>query len=385
MSRLYLDYQASTPVAPVVWEAMRPWFADAFGNPGSLHQDGLRARAAIDRAREQVAAMIGAAASEEIVFMGSGTEALNAAVKGTAWSGRRHGQHLVISAIEHPAVWRSVEFLEQQGYRCTRVGVDREGFVDPEAIRAALTPETLLVCVHHANHDIGTIEPIQAIGQVAAEAGVPFLVDALASGGWLEIDVHTLGATLLVLSPHRFYGPKGVGVLYRARSARLTPLVHGGRQEGGRHAGTENVPAIVGAGEAAALAAREVGERVTRLRALQARLWEAVRTTLPGVHLIGPEPGPRRLPTNLNVSLAGVDGQAVLLNLDLQGVAIGAGSACLGRTVRVPPVLAALGLDPALARGNILLSLGDDTRADELDLAVAALARTVARLRELGP
>ena len=385
MRRIYLDFQAATPVAPEVWAAMEPWFAVSFGNPSSPHQGGLAARQAVERAREEVAAFVHARSPEQIVFTGSGTEAVNLAVKGTAWTARRRGEHLVVSGIEHPAVLHSVEFLEQQGFTCTRVPVDREGWVAPSAVRAALTDRTILVCVHHANHEIGTIEPIAEIGAIAAEAGVPLFVDAVASAGWLDIDVRALNASLLAFSPHRFGGPKGVGVLYCDRAGRLTPLVHGGGQEGGRHAGTENVPAIVGAGVACALAGRDRVARAAAARELQDRLWNGIRTAVPDAHRNGAEPGPGRLPNNLNVSFAGVEGQGVLLNLDLQGLAIAAGAACQGRSVRIPPVLAALGLDPALARGNILLSLGPGNTAEEIDHAVGVLARTIARLREMSP
>jgi cysteine desulfurase len=385
MRSINLDHQAATPVAPEVLAAMLPWFDTNFGNPSSLHQGGTQARQAIDQARTQVAALIRAPSPDQIIFTGSGTEALNLAVKGAAWASRRQGSHIVVSAIEHPAILRSVEFLQSLGFTATRLPVDREGFLDPSAVRAAITSDTILVCVHHANHDVGTIEPIQDISAITADAGIPLLVDAVASAGWVNIDVENLGASFLALSPHRFHGPKGVGILYRARNARLIPLVHGGSQESGRHAGTENVPAIVGAGAAAARIQSRLPQRVERVRNLQARLWNGIQSSIPSVQLNGPPPGPHRLPAALSINIEGVEGEGMLLNLDLQGLAIASGSACLSRSVRIPPVLAALGLDPAQARGNIFLSLGEDNTEEEVDLAVASLARTAAHLRGLSP
>src|SRR6266496_2922278 len=302
MRRVFLDHQATTPVLPEVFEVMKPFFSEACGSPSSLHQLGLRARDALARARAQVAALINAESAEEIVFTSGGTESANLAVKGTAYANQRRGDHIVINEIEHPSVINSVEFLEKRGFNCTRVKVDTEGFVDPADVRAALTEKTILICVHHVNHDIGTIEPIREIGEIALGKGIPLFVDAAASGGWLPIDVQAMGVRLLSLSPHRFYGPKGVGVLYRNRRARLASLVHGGVQEGGLRAGTENVPAIVGAGVAAEMAARDLAGRQAQTAQLQKRLWEGVRSTIPYVKLNGPEPGRGRVSTNLNVS-----------------------------------------------------------------------------------
>src|SRR5437667_8439117 len=298
MRRVFLDHQATTPVLPEVFEAMKPFFSEACGSPSSLHQLGLRARDALARARAQVAALINAESPDEIVFTSGGTESANLAVKGTAYANQRHGDHIVMSEIEHPSVINSVEFLEKRGFHCTRVKVDAEGFVDPADVRAALTEKTILICVHHVNHDIGTIEPIREIGELALEKGIPLFVDAAASGGWLPIDVQAMGGRLLSLSPHRFYGPKGVGVFYRNRRARLVSVLHGGVQEGGLRAGTENVPAIVGAGVAAELAGRGLAQRSSHTAALQKRLLAGIRDNVSFVRLNGPEPGPRRISTN---------------------------------------------------------------------------------------
>src|SRR6266496_172945 len=316
MRRVFLDHQATTPVLPEVFEVMKPFFSEACGSPSSLHQLGLRARDALARARAQVSTLNNAKSPDEIIFSSGGTVSANLAVKGTAYANQRRGDHIVINEIEHPSVINSVEFLEKRGFNCTRIKVDKEGFVDPADVRAALTEKTILICVHHVNHDTGTIEPIREIGESAVRKGIPLFVDAAASGGWLPIDVQAMGVKLLSLSPHRFYGPKGVGALYRNRRARLTSVLHGGVQESGLRAGTENVPAIVGAGVAAEMAARELPERSAHTTGLQQKLWDGLKRHVEYLRLNGPQPGPRRGRTNLNVSVEFVEGEGLALTLD---------------------------------------------------------------------
>lgn len=381
----YLDYQAGTPVLPEVFEAMRPFFMGDFGNPSSLHQRGLMAREALATARQQVATAIHAELPEDIIFTSCGTEAANLAIKGVAYANQRRGNHIVISQIEHPSVLNSVEFLEKQGFTCTRVPVDAQGFVNPEAIRAALTDKTILICVHHANHDIGTIEPISEIGKIAVEKGIPLFVDAVASGGWLPIDVQAMGANLLSLSPQRFYGPKGVGILYRSRRARLLGIQHGGVQENGRRAGTENVPAIVGAGLACEIAARELPARAAHVARLQKKLWEGLRQNVPYICLSGPEPGPGRLPNNLNISTEFIEGEGQLLRCDFNGISVASGSSCVSKSLKISHVLAAIGLDHALAQGNLILSLGKDNTDEEIDYVIETFPKIVSVLREMSP
>ena len=383
--RVYLDHLATTPVLPEVFEAMKPYFTEAFGNPSSLHQHGLRVRDALAEARRRIAALINAESPEEIFFTSCGTEAANLAVKGVAYANQRRGNHLVVSATEHPSVLSSVEFLEKQGFTCTRVGVDAEGWVDPEAVRAALTDQTILVAVHHANHDIGTIQSINEIGRITGERGIAFFVDATTSGGWLPIDVQAMGANLLSLSPHRFYGPKGAGVLYRNRLARLVSVLHGGVQENGRRAGTENVPAIVGSGVAAEAARVELPQRIAHTGRLQRRLWTALRERIPYIQLNGPEPGPRRISTSLNLSTEFIEGEGQLLLCDLNGIAVASGSSCVSKSLKISHVLAAIGLDHALAQGNLILSLGKDNTDTEVDYVVETFAGIVAKLRGMSP
>ncbi len=364
---------------------MRPFFCEAFGNPSSLHQHGLRARDALDQARRQVAALVNAGSPEEIIFTSGGTESANLAVKGAAYAGQRRGNHVVVSAIEHPSVLNSVAFLEKHGFSVSRVAVDRRGWVEPEAVREALTEKTCLIAVHHANHDIGTIEPISEIGRLAADKGIPFFVDAVASAGWIPVDAQAMGVSLLSLSPHRFYGPKGVGVLYRARRTRLEPILHGGIQEGGRRAGLENVPAIVGGGVAAEVARRELAARRDDAAALQARLWKGVRERIPQVCLNGPPPGPDRLPNHLNLSVEFIEGEGQLLLLDVNGIAVASGSSCLSKALKISHVLAAIGLEHSLALASILISLGKDNTAADIDYFLETFEKVVTKLRGMSP
>jgi cysteine desulfurase len=385
MPSVYLDHQAATPLLPEAFEAMRPFFTEAFGSAGSLHSHGLRARDALARAREQMAGFINAESPEDIIFTSDGTESANLAIKGVAYANQRRGQHLVVSATEHPSVLGSVEFLEKQGFTCTKVAVDSNGFVAPEAVRAALTDQTSLVAVHHANHDLGTLEPVRAIGELADERGIPFYVDAEASAGWLSIDVQAMGASLLSFSPHKLYGPKGVGVLYRHRRARLEGILHGGVQEGGRRAGAENVPAIVGAGVAAEIAARDLAKRGAHVARLQQRLWDGLRAKIPYLKLNGPEPGPQRLPTNLNLSAEFVEGEGLLLMLDARGIAVASGTSCVSKALKVSHVLSAIGLDHALGQAAILLTLGKDNTDTDIDYVLETLPQVVSKLRGMSP
>lgn len=386
MRHVYLDHLSTTPLLPEAFEAMKPYFMEAFGNASSLHQYGLRVRDALAKARTQVAALINAETPDDIFFTSDGTESANLAIKGVAYANQRRGNHLVISAIEHPAIMNSVEFLEKQGFTCTRVKVDAEGVVNPEDVRAAITDQTILIAVNHANHDIGTIEPIREIGRIAAEKGIPFYVDAEASAGWLPIDVQSMGANLLSFSPHKFYGPKGVGVLYRNKKARLVSIIHGGVQEGGRRAGVENVPAIVGAGVAAEVALREMPQRIAHTARLQKKLWEGLKAKVPYIKLNGPEPGPKRITTSLNLSTEFIEGEGQLLLCDMHGIAVASGSSCVSKSLKISHVLAAIGLDHALAQGNIIMSLGKDNTDEDVEYTVDTFAnKIVPKLRNMSP
>ena len=378
---IYLDHLTTTPPLPEVVDAMQPWLRAQFGAPGSLHKLGLEARDAIDAARERLAKLVNAAEPEEIIFTSSGTEAINHAVKGAALANRRFGSHIVTTAIEHPAVLGSIAWLESQGFSSTQVGVDGQGRVDPDALGRAMTDETILVCLHHANHDLGTVQPVAEVAEFTGERGIPLFVDATASGGWLPIDVQQLGADLLALASHRFYGPKGVGVLYKKRRTRVQNLIHGGVQENEFRAGTENVAAIAGAGVAAAA----LGQAAEHAAKLQVQLLAGIRQAVEGVHLNGPEPGGGRLPHQLSLSTGGVEGEGQALMLDLRGVAIAAGAACTTRSMRMPPALRAIGRDADLAKGTTLWGIGRDTTEAEIDRATELFAEVTAKLRSMSP
>jgi cysteine desulfurase len=385
MRQVYLDHQSTTPVLPEVFEAMKPYFTEAFGNASSLHQHGLRVRDALAQARSQYAALINADSPEDIIFTSDGTEAANLAIKGVAYANQRKGTHLVVCETEHPAVINSVEFLEKQGFTCTRVKVDKEGVLNPEDVRAAITDKTTLIAVHHVNHDIGTIEPIREVAKIANEKGIAFYVDAEASAGWLPVDVQAMGVNLLSFSPHRFYGPKGVGVLYRNRKARMVSIIHGGVQEGGRRAGTENVPAIVGGGVAAEIALREMPGRIAHTAKLQKRLWDGLKSKVTYIKLNGPEPGPKRISTNLNISTEFIEGEGQLLLCDMNGIAVASGSSCVSKSLKISHVLGAIGLDHALAQGNIIMSLGKDNTEEDVDYTVETFVTIVEKLRTMSP
>ena len=382
---IYLDHLTTTPPLPEVFDAMQPWLRGGFGTPTSLHKLGLEARAAIAESRTCLAKLLNAAEPEEIIFTSSGTEAINHAVKGAALANRRFGTHIVTTGIEHPAVLGSIAWLEKQGFSSTQVGVDDQGRVDSGALAQAMTDETILVCLHHANHDLGTVQSITDVAELTGARSIPLFVDATASGGWLPIDVQQLGVNLLALAPHRFYGPKGVGVLYKNRRARVEKLHHGGMQENEFRAGTENVAAIAGSGVAAEHAKAALAQGAAHAAKLQVRLLKGIRQAVEGVHLNGPEPDDGRLPHQLNLSTEGVEGEGQALMLDMQGVAIAAGAACTTRSMRLPPALLAIGRDADLAKGTTLWGIGRDTTEAEIDLAVESFAVVTARLRSMTP
>jgi cysteine desulfurase len=385
MPAIFLDHQSSTALLPEALEAMRPFWSEHYGTPSSLHQEGLSARKAVGKAREQLAALIHAESPDDLILTSGGTEAANLAVKGVAWANARRGRHIVVSAVEHPSVLNSVEFLEKQGFTATRVAVDRFGWIDPRAIAEALREDTILVCLQYANYDVGTIQPIREVAEIVNERGLPLFVDAVSSAGWLPVDVQAMGANLLSLSAHRFYGPKGVGALYRNRRVRLTSLMHGGDQERGLRAGTENVPAMVGAGVAAEVAAQALPARRALTARLQQRLWTKIQASVPYVALHGPAPGPKRISTNLNVSAEFTEGEGQLLSLDMAGVEVGSGTSCVSKAVKVSPVLRAMGVEAGLAQASLLFSLGKDNTEQEVDRAAEAYQRVVEKLRGLSP
>ncbi len=382
---VYLDHFSATPVDPRVFDAVKPWYTETFGSASSIHRHGLRVKDAMAKAREQCASFINAESPDEIIFTSGGTEANNLAIKGAAYANQSRGNHIILSETEHPSVLESVAFLEKNGFTSTKVRVNSEGLVDPSDVRAAITDKTILIALHHVNHDIGTIQSIAEIGRITAEKGIVFFSDATASAGWIPIDVRAMGVNLLSFAPHRFYGPKGVGVLYRSRKARLAPIIHGGVQESGRRAGTENVPAIVGGGAAAEFAIKEMSQRAGHVQKLQKHLIEGLMTRISHTQLNGPPCGLLRSPCNISLATGFIEGEAQVLLLDHHGVCVSSGASCVSKALKTSHVLNAIGLDPSLAQATILMTLGRDNTLEEMDYVIKTMAKVVDKLRQMSP
>jgi len=382
MRRIYLDYAATTPTHPLVLKAMLPWFTDGFGNPASIHSFGQETKGAIEEAREKVAGLVGAK-SDEIVFTGSGTEADNFAIKGVAYAKEHEGKHIITTAIEHHAVIEPCKFLEKRGFKVTYLSVDGDGLVDLEEVKEAITDETILISVMHANNEIGTIEPIQEIGRIAKDREICFHTDAVQTVGHLPVDVDELKVDLVSISAHKFCGPKGVGALYIRKGTRIVPFMHGGEQEHGRRASTQNVPGIVGFGKACQLAQQEMGQEKERLETLRDKLINGILNRIDHVHLNGHPT--QRLPNNVNISLEFVEGESILLNLDLVGIAASTGSACSSSVLEASHVLLALGLPHESAHSSLRLSLGQETTEKDVDYVLERLPQIVKKLRAMSP
>lgn len=381
---IYLDHAATTPVDPRVLEVMLPFFSERFGNPSSIHTLGRDARTGLGWARDTLAELLGCQPREVLMTSGA-TESNNLVIKGVAWHHRLNGtgrNHLIVSAIEHHAVLHAAASLLPHGFELTVVQPDADGIVQPAAVGDAMRDDTSLVSVMYANNEIGTINPIREIAVLAHQRGITMHSDAVQAAGALPLDVNELGVDLLSLSAHKFYGPKGVGLLYARRSTPLTWQQHGGGQEDTRRGGTENVPSIVGMAAALMLAVGERAERTAHVRVLRDRLCDHILEHVPDVRLNG-HPH-QRLPGNLNVSFAGVEGETLLLNLDLRGIAASSGSACSTGSTEPSHVLTALGLSPDSARGSLRLTIGKNNTSEQIDRAAAAIVETVERVRKLG-
>ncbi|HEY1245214.1 MAG TPA: cysteine desulfurase family protein [Hyphomicrobiaceae bacterium] len=372
MARVYLDYNASTPIDPAVAAAMRPFLEDGFGNPSSGHWAAAPAKAALEEARGRVAALLGAG-SDEIVFTSGGSEANNLALKGVAGALRKKGSHIVISAVEHPAIVAPCRFLERQGFQVSVVPVDRFGLLDPDDVRRAIGPRTILISVMHANNEVGTVQPIAELGRIARQHDVLLHTDAAQSVGKIAADVSALGVDLLTVAGHKVYAPKGVGALYVRRGTPIEPLVHGAGHEGGRRAGTESALLAVGLGKACELA-RNLGA-MEGVRALRDRFWQRLQADFGDRVVLNGHPD-RRLPNTLNVSFVGQIGADVLARLD--DVAASTGSACHAGRVELSPVLRAMGVAPEIGMGAIRFSLGRGTTEDEVDTVADRLASVLA-------
>ena len=381
MRRIYLDHAATTPVHPEVIAAMLPYFHKNFGNPSSVHSFGRDARQAVDEAREKVAKAIGADV-REIVFTSGGTEADNIAIQGIVLAKGDKGKHIITSAIEHHAVIDTCGFLETQGFEVTYLPVDEHGLVTPSDVLAAIRPDTILITIMHANNEMGTIQPIAEIGQIAKAHGITFHTDAVQSIGSIPVDVNELNVDLLSLSAHKFYGPKGVGVLYIRKGTKIKPVTHGGGQERKYRPGTENHVSIVGLGKAIEMATTDLAEKQSKTRALRDKLIAGL-LTIPEVKLNGhPE---QRLSGNVNVSIRYVEGESLILSLDMKGVAVSSGSACTSGSLDPSHVLLAMGLNHEEAHGSLRLTLGQDNTEEEVDYVLSVMPEIVERLRKMSP
>lgn len=379
---VYADHAATTYVHPEVYDVMKPYFTEKYGNPSSIYLVGRESKKAIEEAREKVAKALGAM-PREIFFTGSGSEADNWAIKGVAYANKDKGNHIITTAIEHHAVLHTCQYLESDGFEVTYLPVDENGLVSPEQVRAAIKPNTILITIMFANNEIGTIQPIAEIGKIAKEKNVIFHTDAVQAVGNIPINVNELNVDLLSLSAHKFYGPKGVGALYIRKGVKITNFLHGGAQERGRRASTENVAGIVGLGKAIELATQNIEQYNNKLLALRDRTIEEITKKIPFVKLNGDRH--KRLPGNVNFSFEFIEGESLLLMLDMKGIAASSGSACTSGSLDPSHVLLAIGLPHEIAHGSLRVTFGDENTQEDVDYLLEVLPLIVERLREMSP
>ena len=383
VKRVYVDYGAGTPVDPRVLEVMEPYFTKRFGNPSSVHSMGQEAKKAVEESRKSVADLVGAEIKGEIVFTSGATESNNLAIKGVAYRNKNRGNHMITTTIEHMSVINTFKYLQKEGFKTTYVPVDNYGIVDIETLKNAITDQTILISVMYANGEIGTVEPIKEIGEIAHEKNIYLHVDAVAAAGQVPIDVMDEHIDLLSLSSNDLYGPKGVGGLYVKTGTKIQPVIQGGGQERGLRSGTENVQAIVGMGKAAEIAEKEMKSESVRLSGLRDRLIEGVLEKIPHSFLNGHPT--KRLPNNANLRFSYIEGESLILSLDMEGVATSSGSACTSKTLEPSHVLLAIGLAHEEAHGSLLFTLGRWTTKEEIDYVVKILPGIVKRLRAISP
>ena len=382
MSRIYLDYAATTPVHPEVLKAMLPYFGDAFGNPSAIYSCGQEARSAVEEARANVAGLINAR-SEEITFTSGGTEADNLALTGIAYANEAKGNHIITAVVEHHAILETCRFLEKRGFKVSYLPVDEQGLVSPDELKRAITPKTVLISVALANNEIGTIQPLAELAAIAREAGVYLHTDAVQAVGRIPVDVSKLKVDLMSISAHKLYGPKGVGALYIRKGTKIAPIMHGGGQERGRRSGTENTTAIIGFGRAAEIAGRDMAAEARRLKQLRDRLIKGILEGIDSSRLNGHSQ--KRLPNNVNISFDFVEGESIVLNLDLKGICASTGSACSSSSLEPSHVLLALGIPPQQAHGSLRLTLGRWTTDEEVDRVLSVLPPIIGKLRAMSP
>ncbi|MFB0527146.1 MAG: cysteine desulfurase NifS [bacterium] len=383
MRRIYLDHAATTPVHPQVAAVMAPYFSKDFGNPSTLYSYGREAKGALEEARAKVARLIGAKQPEEIVFTSGGTEADNFALCGIAWANQEKGNHIITTSIEHHAVINVCKFLEKKGFKVTYLPVDKEGLVDPLEVERAITEGTILVSVMHANNEIGTVEPIEEIAEITKEKGIYFHTDAVQTLGHLPINVDKMRVDLLAMSAHKLYGPKGVGALYISKGTKIVPFLYGGEQENKRRASTENVAGIVGFGEACSLAQKDMAGEEESLTYLRDKLIEGILRRIKHTRLNGHPK--KRLPGNVNVSAEGVEGESMLLQLDLAGVCASSGSACTSSILEPSHVLTAIGISPEVAHSSLRFTLGKENKEEDINYVLKVLPGIVEKLRSMSP
>jgi cysteine desulfurase len=381
MKKYYFDHVATNPLHPEVLEAMMPYLKEEFGNPLSVYEYGMKAKSAIESAREKVAALVNAKPAE-IIFTSTGAEANNFALRGIALARQNEGKHVLVSRMEHHSVLNSARFLEKSGFTVTYLPVDKSGFVDPDTVKKMITKETTLISVIHASSEVGTIEPIKEIVKVAKEHGILVHTDAVATTGNIPVDVLDLGVDLLSMAAHQFYGPKGAGALYVKQGTRIVPLIYGGIQESGRRAGTENVPAIVGMGRAADFARAELQKRMGYLTPLRDRIIDTM-TAVERVYLTGDRNN--RLPGHASFCVEYIEGEAMLLLLAAKGIFSASGSACSSKALKASPVLLSMGIPSSLAQGSIVFSLGTANTPEDVDYLTAEFPAVIRRLREISP
>lgn len=379
---MYLDNSATTQVSEEVFEEMKPYFTEEYGNPSTLYGFGRESKKAVNQARQRVADAINAK-PEEIIFTGGGSESDNLAIKGVAFKYLGQGKHIISSGFEHPAVKETLQYLESLDFKVTYLPVYENGIVKVEDVKEAITPDTILITIMHGNNEIGTVQPIAEIGEIAREKGIIFHSDAVQTFGKIEVDVEKLNVDLLSLSSHKVNGPKGVGALYIKKGIRLVPLIHGGGQERGIRAGTENVPGIVGFGKACELAATQLDEHYEKLSSIRDELIEKVLGTIPEAYVNGDME--QRLPNLVNFRFKAIEGESMILLLDAKGYQASTGSACSSNKLEASPVLTALGLDPVDVHGSLRISLSPESDKFDIDEFVEILAEAVARLREMSP
>lgn len=382
MRKIYLDHNATTPVHPEVLEAMLPFYKDKFGNASSVHEFGREAKTALEESRETLAKMINSAPSE-IYFTSGGTESDNLALRGIAVANTKKGKHIITAQTEHHAVLEACKFLKKEGYEITYLQVDKYGFVNPDDLKKNIRDDTILVSIMHANNETGVIQPIEELSRIAKESAVYFHSDTVQSFGKIPIDVQKISLDTLAVSAHKLYGPKGVGAIFIRKGTRIIPMIHGGHHERSRRAGTENIPGIVGLAKATEIASRDMEQQQQHLKNLTESFFKKLTEKIPDLFLNGhPE---KRIPSTLNISFKGVEGESIILSLDMKGVAVASGSACTSGALEPSHVLSAMGIDPAIAQSSIRFGFGRENTMQHVDYVVEVLPEIIERLRSMSP